>query len=314
MLLIPFDSHNHVHMGPSAPVLALFHRRQESPTTTDPLSSSSSSRSKPSLSGMALMSTHPRDYSRVLQLSHDIPRQFPVQVVPCIGVHPWFLHELTDAEWVPWSAPSSSDPSPSTGSAAPKWIVELERQIMANPNAIVGEIGLDGFHFDPLTKDLVSPMDRQVVALSLQLEVAARHQRPVSVHCVQAFGPLWQVLSNAQKRHTLPPKLYFHAFGGKVGTLKQLLALLCRNKTVCYFGFAPIVNFRSPKTVDLVRHIGLDRLLLESDHEDASLVVDSINECVSFYAQALGIDEQAVVDQTTRNAADFYELNLPVPK
>jgi Tat protein secretion system quality control protein TatD with DNase activity len=269
-------------------------------------------------SGMALMSTHPRDYPSVLRLSMDLPRTFAstgVIVVPCFGVHPWFLHELADDDWQLVDAsgasarrdadtPSASPASATTAAGVPRWLRELEDRILQNPNAVVGEIGLDGFHFDPVTKDLVSPLDRQEEAFALQLELAGRLGRPACVHCVRSFGALMRALSEARRRGTLPPRLYFHAFGGKAGTVRQLLAI-CAKQDV-FFGFAPIVNLRSPKTAEIVRCVGPHSVLLESDHEDASLVPDSLLEGIDFYAAALNLTQQEVVGLTTRNAARFY--------
>jgi TatD DNase family protein len=323
MRLLPFDSHNHVHMGPSPPLAALLSNGMldgqdgGGEALRQHLSSSSFLRPTPViLRGMALMSTHPRDYKSVLQLSIDLPRQvgsnYQVEVVPCLGVHPWFLHELSDADLAPASllpeAGVDDDATATVTTASPKaaWLAELEELLFLNPNAIVGEIGLDGFHFDPTTKDLVSPMDRQVEAFRWQLELAARLRRPVSVHCVQAFGSMMQVLSDAKRQRLLPPKLYFHAFGGKAGTLQQLLSI-CAGRDM-YFGFASIVNFRSPKTPEVVRVVGLDRLLLESDHEDAALVEGSLQEAVRYYSLALEVSEEQVIEATTRNAARFYGL------
>lgn len=56
-----------------------------------------------------------------------------------------------------------------------------------------------------------------------------------------------QALSNLKKKKTshlnpLPPRMYFHAFGGRVGTVDQLLALCGREKGKVYFGFAPVIS------------------------------------------------------------------------
>jgi Tat protein secretion system quality control protein TatD with DNase activity len=298
MTLLPFDSHNHVHMGPSPPMQALL--------------ASSATLDKPGtpsigipLCGMAIMSTHPRDYERVLDLATTLPKEVPgTRIVPCLGVHPWFLNELTKDDWEIQSAVS----------LLPRWIIELEHELVNNPQAIVGEIGLDGFHFDYETKELKSPMETQIEAFRLQLELASRLERPVSIHSVRSYGPLMDTLSIVKKGTTntrnsnLPPKLYFHAFGGKAATVDQLTALCGRETGKVYFGFAPVVNFKSPKTADLIRKVGLDRLVIESDHEDAALVPESIKEGVRFIAQALEQDESVVIDQTTRNAYDLYSI------
>ena len=291
-MVLPFDSHNHIHLGPSSPHLSL-----RPPVDV-------AENSLPELCGMAIMSTHTRDFDTVLKLSKELscsgiahPKN-SVHVVPCLGVHPWFLHQLSESEW-------------ELEGAVPKWIARMEYMLRSSPQAIVGEIGLDGFHFDPQTKDLVSPMEKQIVAFQLQLELAAKLNRPVSIHAVRCFGPLMEVLSKAKKtnEHSLPPRIYFHAFGGKAGTIDQLLALCGRETGRVYFGFAPVINFRSKKTVELVRKVGIDHLVLETDHEDAARVLPSISEGVRFLSEALEIDEAVVIERTTLNAYHLYGLD-----
>jgi Tat protein secretion system quality control protein TatD with DNase activity len=244
---------------------------------------------------MAIMSTCPRDYRGVSQLTESLPKQVPgVRIVPGYGVHPWFLHELTQRDW-------------EASSAIPKWVKELDEWIDASPNAIVGEIGLDGARYDPNTGDLPTSMDRQVIAFEAQMEIAARRRRPVSLHAVQCWGPMMTVLSRLKKSYSLPPRMYFHAFGGKEGTVDQLLALCGRETT--YFGFAPVINFRSPKTADVIRRIGLERIVLETDHEDASRVEESIQSGIRYIAEALDEPEEVIVEQTTANALALYQLS-----
>jgi Tat protein secretion system quality control protein TatD with DNase activity len=295
MILPPFDSHNHVHMGPTPPLRALL-----GPTAT------LTDQSPAVVSGMAIMSTHPRDFDRVRQLSKDLPEIRPgAQVVPCFGVHPWFLHELTERDW---HMDVSSEPD--SNNNLPFWATEIERMVTSTPGAIVGEIGLDGFHFDPVTEQLTSPMEKQVSAFRLQMELAARLDKPVSVHGVQCYGTMMPILSELKKSKTkLPPKIYFHAFGGKAGTVDQLTALCGRETGRVYFGFAPVVNFRSPRTAEIVRKVGIERLVLETDHEDAACVPESMEACVRFLSETLDMEEQEVIDKTTANAFDLYGLS-----
>lgn len=278
---LPFDAHNHVHMGPSSPLVAL--QSAVDGTTL--------------LRGMALMSTHPRDYTRVTQLMQSLPKQVPgTRIVPCYGVHPWFLHELTERDWE------------ANSSGLPHFAQDLDALIASTPNAIVGEIGLDKARYDPDTLELPTPMEKQIIAFEVQMEIAARRERPVSVHCVQSWGPMMQVLSRLKKKSSvgLPSRIYFHAFGGKVGTVDQLMALCGRDNT--YFGFSPVINFRSPKTKDVIRHIGLDRLVLETDHEDASRVSESMEIGIRLLAEASDESEETVVERTTANAFTLYNL------
>jgi TatD DNase family protein len=260
-VILPFDSHNHIHMGPSSPQQAL----------TVPLS------------GMAIMSTHPRDFSTVLDLSTTLSNDSR-HIVPCFGIHPWFLHKTES-----------------------NWMTELEYRLAETPHAIVGEIGLDGFHFDANTQQLTSSLEDQKQAFLEQMELAAQYDRPVSIHTVHCFGTLFESLSLLKKKKKLPSQMYFHAFGGKVGTVDQLIAA-CKGSKV-YFGFAPVINFRSPKTADVIRKVGLSRLLLETDHEDAAYVPESVQSGIRIIAEALGCAEQEVIETTTANAFQFYRLS-----
>lgn len=304
-MILPFDAHNHIHMGPTAPVQALLSPEQATATIQEHESPLATALPIASLSGMAIMSTHPRDFDRVMHLNKTLPEkvQGNLRVVPCFGIHPWWLHELTEEDW-------------QVVDNSPRWIHELEARVSSHPDAIVGEIGLDGFHFDPVTKELTSPMEKQMEAFRLQMELAARLERPVSIHTVQCFGSLFETMTKVKKdakknklQKALPPKMYFHAFGGKIGTIDQLLALCGRQPGVVYFGFAPVINFRSPKTADVIRKIGIERLVLETDHEDAAYVPESVVQCINYLASTLEIDEEEVVERTTANAFALYGLN-----
>ena len=177
---LPFDAHNHIHLGPSPPSSALW----KEPGRTGPPDEGSLA-----LSGMAIMSTHPQDFEAITTLSTSLSELQPgVRIVPCYGVHPWFLHELEDRHW--------EEPD---GSTVPSWVAEIELLVMGNPEATVGEIGLDGFHFRPDTGELSSSMEKQVEAFELQMNLAARLRRPVSVHTVQCFGHLMESLSRIKK-------------------------------------------------------------------------------------------------------------------
>lgn len=312
ILLYPFDAHNHVHLG-----------LQEKQTLTtasslpDSLFAESDNRKMPLIQcqGMALMSTHPRDWDTVLSLATATSSPSTSIVVPCLGVHLWFLPDV----------PVNTDD---------EWKQRLEELLVLHPNAIVGEIGLDGFHYyyekeegesnNQQQRKTVCSMNRQNQVFSWQLELAAKLNRSVSIHVVQAFGPLLECLSaiqrnqERQRSQLLPKRLYFHAFGGKVGTVKQLLALCERSKkkgNCCcccrvYFGFAPVINFRSPKTKDVIRCVGLDRIVLETDHEDPEQVPSSLVTGIRYLAETLECSYQQVVEQTTKNAADLYGVNL----
>lgn len=67
-------------------------------------------------------------------------------------------------------------------------------------------------------------------------------------------------------------------------------------------------DFRSPKTTAVAQKVGLERILLESDHEDAASVPESIHSCITFMADCFQTDHETIIQQTTQNAYDFYGI------
>ena len=111
----------------------------------------------------------------------------------------------------------------------------------------------------------------------------------------------------------LPPIIYFHAFGGKPAVVDQLDAI-CREKSVAshatetFYGFAPVVNFQSPKTELVMEKVGIERLVLESDLEDYHSVLNDLETSVGFTARVFGMGEDDVLRQTNANARYIYGL------
>lgn len=325
-------------MGTTSPMLSLY-TDGPSPSITlrDSIEKTTHHDAGPiQLSGMAIMSTNPKDYPIVRRLANELSMTSIKQndynsnlhAIPCFGVHPWWVHELSDDDWTTMNTNGSKN--------IPKWVGDLEDVLIETPHSIVGETGLDGFHFNAITKELSCSMEKQVLAFEYQLLLAYQLHRSVSIHTVQCFGPLLTVLSKFQKLNQLPPKLYFHAYGGKVGTVDQILSI-CEGKnhknkqpktatTITssssstsqlqqqkeqrrvYFGFAPVVNFRSPKTALVVQHIGIDRIVLETDHEDSICVQPSIREGIEFLSTIFNMKEQDIIDITTKNAYELYGI------
>ena len=240
------------------------------------------------LCGFSLMSTHPRDFPVVSRTINELSKHRPdASYVPCFGVHPWFLHEVDVSET--------------------EWLQDLEDVLENHPQAAVGEIGLDGHRYNPDTGNLSSAMEDQLRVFEAQMRIAHRYERAASVHAVQCWGPLMTLLSKLKKEQQLPRKIYFHAFGATVGFSDQLVALLGKSVDL-YFGFAPVINMRSPKTADVVRKIGISRIVLETDLEDASYVSRDIVQSAKFVSEALDLPLDEVVINAWNNARRLYGI------
>lgn len=155
------------------------------------------------------------------------------------GVHPWWVND----------------------SLATDWELRLTRLLEEFPRACVGEIGLDrhrgadapGFSFDA-----------QVAAFEAQMSIAARMRRPVSVHCVRAFGPMLDLLCR-RPVEMYPPAVVMHGYTGSTEFARQLLKLSHGRGARFYFGLGASTTGTLRQFADLVGAIPRGRVLVESD-------------------------------------------------
>ncbi|KAI9150086.1 Cut9-interacting protein scn1 [Paramyrothecium foliicola] len=208
---------------------------------------------------IAIMSTRTQDQPVVADIAaaHGLRDEAALsdattKVVAGYGWHPWFSHELyDDALPDPTFSPSENvedakrkhyqmvlTPKPedatfSLGLPTPKplsvFIAETKRRLLADPTAVIGEIGLDkafrlpmpwqpgpqpardpartpgGRERRPLSKQNIE-MSHQKTVLLAQLKLAGELNRAVSVHGVQVHGLLYDCLSSCWKDHELKGK------------------------------------------------------------------------------------------------------------
>jgi TatD DNase family protein len=164
------------------------------------------------------------DWPRVLALA----RRYP-QVIPSFGYHPWYVKERR-----------------------PDWQSALVRCLDAIPSAI-GEIGLDRWIKD---HDLA----QQEEVFVWQLRLAAERDSPASIHCLQAWGRLLELLQ-AEPR----PGCGFllHSYGGPQEMITPLARLGAYFSIPGYFAHERKVRQR-----ESFRHVPPDRLLIETDAPD----------------------------------------------
>ncbi len=162
-------------------------------------------------------------------------------VVPSYGLHPW------DA-----------------GNRTPDWLATLRTTLAADPHAAVGEIGLDRWILDSAKSDdprlaglRRAPLEEQGEVFLKQLALAATENRPVTIHCLQAFGALEGLL-----RHVNTPARGFllHAYGGPA----EMVAGFAERGA--YFSFnGAFLDARHAAKREAFRRVPADRLLVETD-------------------------------------------------
>ncbi len=220
----------------------------------------------------------------------ELARAFPSLVVPSFGCHPWYLAERSSG-----------------------WRERLERFLDENPASAVGEIGLDRW------KPGLDYAGQEEVLLA-QLELAAAGDRPASIHCLQAWGRLLELLNHGPK----PDRGFLlHSYGGPVELIVPLARL------GAYFGFPGyFLHARKARQCEVFRVVPPDRLLVETDAPDQRLPAEAtefplagtggaaLNHPANLGAVYRGLAvllEEPVAALARRVAANFTRLFGPRP-
>jgi TatD DNase family protein len=124
-----------------------------------------------------------------------------------------------------------------------------------------------------------------------QLAVAERRDLPVVLHCVRAFEPMMKMLSEYDLRAVI-----FHGF---IGSVQQAERAVSRGY---YLSFG-VGAFRSPKTLEALRLMPLDRLFVETDESEVG--IENVYERV---AQARGVELEELKYKLEENYKKIFDI------
>ncbi len=194
---------------------------------------------------------------------------FPV-VYSSIGIHPWFLKGRNGAP----SRPNDAG------------FQRLEKLLRDNPMLSVGETGLD-------FSDPFGSRTEQEVCFAAHLDLARELNRPVTVHCVQAWGRMVEMV----KKHPAP-KILLHAYSGSVELIPELM------KLNCWFSFGlAVMNPKSKKARAAVVAVPADRLLIETDSTgDPGKLI----QVARATGELRGVSVDEISELTFRNAQQLF--------
>jgi TatD DNase family protein len=206
------------------------------------------------------------DWPQVLALAQRVP-----QVIPSFGCHPWYVKERSA-----------------------NWKENLTRHLDAVPSA-VGEIGLDKWIKDG------DPAQQEEVFV-WQLRLASERNLPVSIHCLQAWGRLLELLSAGPR-----PRCGFvlHSFGGS----RELIAALA--ELGAYFSLPGyFARERKERQRETFRHVPRDRLLIETDAPDQLLPATRVEYPLTDAVSGKPINHPANLGAVYRFAAELLDEPL----
>ncbi|KAL6992638.1 hypothetical protein U1Q18_010750 [Sarracenia purpurea var. burkii] len=181
-----------------------------------------------------------RDWDLVKQMSDNYRC-----VIPCFGLHPWFVEERT-----------------------PRWLSTLKEFFDHTPSAAVGEIGLDKG-----SKGKEIDFTDQMDVFSQQLELAKELKRPASVHCVRAYGDLLRIMKSLGP---FPAGIILHSYLGSAELVPEFAEL------GAYFSFSGfLMSMKESKAKKMLKSVPAERILLETDAPDALPKANDLNPLFS---------------------------------
>ncbi|HUD84052.1 MAG TPA: TatD family hydrolase [Candidatus Saccharimonadales bacterium] len=221
------------------------------------------------------------DWPAVLELARKYP-----EVLPSFGCHPWYIKERSS-----------------------EWQANLIECLGHVPSA-VGEIGLDRWIKG-------HDIGQQEEVFAWQLRLAAEREIAVSIHCLQAWGPLLSILQRGPR-----PRRGFllHSYGGAPEMIPSFARLGAYFSLPGYFA-----HERKARQRETFRHVPPDRLLIETDAPDQPLpdqrnrfpLLDAAGKPINhpanlravyeFAAELLGLPPDELAAQVESNFLRLFE-------
>ena len=219
----------------------------------------------PDVARMVVNGCSEEDWPAVAALAEAHP-----QVLPSFGYHPWCVHERSSG-----------------------WEAELNRLLDAYP-AAVGEIGLDRW------KEGLDYEGQEEVFVA-QLRIATEHNLPVSIHCLKAWGRMFELLQQGP----VPERGFLlHSYGGSAEMVP------CFAELGGYFSFTGyFLRKAKGRNREVFKAVPPDRLLIETDAPDQRLP-DSHNAHPLKDPKGNPINHPANLKVVYRATAELLDVSL----
>lgn len=178
--------------------------------------------------------TSAADWDRVKMIAENEPG-----VEASYGLHPWYV----------------------ANPGSPNWHEHLEALLEVDPQAGIGEIGLDAIRPD---------RELQMTVFTAQLDLARKFGRRTSLHCVKAESEMVAVLRNY---HHQLSEILVHAPSFSADTWQQF------NRLGVSISIGPqVLNPRATKVRELARLVPEEKLLYETDSPDRAVAGCAVAE------------------------------------
>ncbi len=161
----------------------------------------------------------------------------------------------------------------------------------------IGEIGLD-YHYTKENKE------KQIDLFEKQLEIAEKNNKPVIVHSRDATLDTIESIKKYKVRGVI------HSFSGSYETACIYI------KMGFLIGINGVVTFKNANTIEVVKKIGIENIILETDSPYLTPVPyrgkknnpSHIIDIVSFLSEKLNINKEEIAKITEENIKRIFDI------
>ena len=177
-------------------------------------------------------------------------------------------------------------------------VVELIMDNLNNKKFIgIGEIGLD-YYWNKENKE------EQIKVFEIQLNIAQEYNLPVIIHSRESTGDMLSILKKYNLRGII------HCFNGSVEVAREYIKMGYK------LGINGVITFKNCKLIDVIRKVGIDNIVFETDSPYLTPVPDRgkkndpsyVNVIVDFISNELGIDREMLVNISNKNVCDIFDI------
>ncbi len=227
-----------------------------------------------------LNAVSPENFSTVSLLSNEsdtenIKSNF---IRKFFGIHPWYTSSSFNIKF-------------------------LKQYLKTNPDAGIGECGLD---FSPKFK---SEKDSQMDIFKAQIALSAELNRPFSIHCVKAWDSLFKLIEDATKRAEI--RFMIHSFYGSVDIMHRIV------KLGGFISISPASLRNAGKSYSVIRQIPDEKLLIESDmtmNSDEFSTIQYLQQLKNIYntvSEIRSINIEELTERVIDNGKVFTHRETP---
>lgn len=175
----------------------------------------------------------------------------------------------------------------------------IKRALDKGDYCAIGEIGIDLYWDDRFLKE-------QIAAFQQQVEWSLEMDLPVIIHIRKSFAEVFSVLAKFKTK----PRGVFHCFSGGIEEAKKAVQM------GFFLGIGGVVTYKNSTLLDIVRQIGIEHLLLETDapylapvpyrgkrNEPAYMI-----EVAQTLASVFGLSIKQIDEITTNNARHLFRF------